>query len=557
MRPPSQSHVIWKFGFPTRGLPVCGFSTFNFNITYEKMGKNKKDKKKGKGAEKTTAKTEKKLTNKLKKELQAIGEDDIEDILSQIEKEEKRRLQVTEVVINPPSRRLNFSFVAHPDKEQLILYGGEFFNGQKTFVYGDLFFYNIANDNWTVVKAPNGPAPRCGHQMVASSANKGQLWIFGGEFASPTQSQFYHYKDLWVFHLANKQWEKITASNGPSARSGHRMVLVKKQLLVFGGFHDNLRDYKYYNDIYSFNTETYKWVKLEPSGTPPSPRSGCCMVATNDGKILIYGGYSKEKVKKDLDKGHVFNDAFMLTPDKNDTTGSKFKWVQVKLGGTSFSSRCSMPIVSTVNNLTAYTYGGVFDIEDDEENLSGNFFNDFYQLDLEKLIWNNVTLSGKKEKVNKARRKNKEGDAEGDDKEEMEVEKIEEKIEQTTISDDGIFKVTVGPAPTCSKSNAIFDKQDLTILFQPSPRMNCGLAIKHGILYLYGGMFEDGDKQITFSDFYSLDLKKLDEWKTIIADDTSKVEWLGSDSENEDEEEESEDEEEEEEDSEGSGMETD
>lgn len=185
----------------------------------------------------------------------------------------------------------------------------------QTFVYGDLFFYNIANDNWTVVKAPNGPAPRCGHQMVASSANKGQLWIFGGEFASPTQSQFYHYKDLWVFHLANKQWEKITASNGPSARSGHRMVLVKKQLLVFGGFHDNLRDYKYYNDIYSFNTETYKWVKLEPSGTPPSPRSGCCMVATNDGKILIYGGYSKEKVKKDLDKGHVFNDAFMLTPD--------------------------------------------------------------------------------------------------------------------------------------------------------------------------------------------------------------------------------------------------
>ena len=37
----------------------------------------------------------------------------------------------------------------------------------------------------------------------------GQLWIFGGEFASPSQSQFYHYKELWVFHLKDKRWENI------------------------------------------------------------------------------------------------------------------------------------------------------------------------------------------------------------------------------------------------------------------------------------------------------------------------------------------------------------
>ncbi|KAJ8982484.1 hypothetical protein NQ317_019268 [Molorchus minor] len=67
------------------------------------------------------------------------------------------------------------------------------------------FFYNIPNDTWTVVKAPAGPPPRCGHQMVVTSANKGQLWIFGGEFASPTQSQFYHYRDLWVYHIAEKK----------------------------------------------------------------------------------------------------------------------------------------------------------------------------------------------------------------------------------------------------------------------------------------------------------------------------------------------------------------
>lgn len=182
-------------------------------------------------------------------------------------------------------------------------------------MYNDLYFYNIPNNCWTLIKAPGGPPPRCGHQMVAISANKGQLWLFGGEFASSTQSQFYHYRDLWVYHIDKKQWEKITAPNGPSSRSGHRMVFVKKQLLIFGGFHDNLRDYKYFNDAYSFNTETYKWNKLETSGTGPCPRSGCCMVPLPDGKVLIYGGYSKEKIKKDADKGHVHTDSFLLTPD--------------------------------------------------------------------------------------------------------------------------------------------------------------------------------------------------------------------------------------------------
>lgn len=33
--------------------------------------------------------------------------------------------------------------------------------------------------------------------------------MFGGEFASPNGEQFYHYKDLWVLHLATHTWENI------------------------------------------------------------------------------------------------------------------------------------------------------------------------------------------------------------------------------------------------------------------------------------------------------------------------------------------------------------
>lgn len=52
-------------------------------------------------------------------------------IIAQIEKEDKKRLQVTEAKVGPPSRRINFTLVPHPDKDELIFFGGEYFDGNK------------------------------------------------------------------------------------------------------------------------------------------------------------------------------------------------------------------------------------------------------------------------------------------------------------------------------------------------------------------------------------------------------------------------------------------
>jgi hypothetical protein len=39
------------------------------------------------------------------------------------------------------------------------------------------------------------------------------------------------------------------------------------------------------------------------------------MFAMEDGRIIVYGGYYKEKIKKDYDKGTILIDMFMLTPE--------------------------------------------------------------------------------------------------------------------------------------------------------------------------------------------------------------------------------------------------
>lgn len=439
--------------------------------------------------------------------------------------------------------------------------GGEFFDGQKTSVYGDMFFYNINKKTWTVIKAPGAPPPRCGHQTCTTSNNKGEIWVFGGEFTSPSQSQFYHYKDLWVYHIVDKKWEKITATGGPSARSGHRMVYGKKQLIVFGGFHDNLRDFKYYNDLHIFDMTEYKWNKIDLTGSIPAPRSGCIVLPMSDNKIMVYGGYSKERVKKDVDKGQVHTDMFVIAQDKHDKTGLKWKSIMVKQTGIKFHPRCSSSGI-LINQNFAYVFGGVYDDNDDndDEELNGTFYNDLLALDMEKYQWKSINLSGKKDpSLKKRRRKQDDGEDDGDnddeddkeDKEEMEVTKTEPTV---VTSDDGIFTVTLGPALS-STTNSIEEKKNN--VFTPCPRISSGMVVKNNILYLYGGMYEDGDRQYTLNDFYSLgnilfkliinlilvfiknliqlmyfallDIHKLDEWQTIITDDLSSITWLDSD----------------------------
>ena len=65
------------------------------------------------------------------------------------------------------------------------------------------------------------------------------------------------------------------------------MVLLKRHLVIFGGFHDNLSECKYFNDIHVFSLEERSWRKVTISGQAPGPRSGCCMVCLQDGRILV------------------------------------------------------------------------------------------------------------------------------------------------------------------------------------------------------------------------------------------------------------------------------
>lgn len=114
----------------------------------------------------------------------------------------------------------------NPLKEtELIFYGGEFYNGNKvklceivkinqycdifgsfvvmfgfllwwkqTFVYGDLYRYDVEKQDWKLVSSPNSPPPRSAHQAVAW---KNYLYIFGTNLYRFKFWRFFAFSELY------------------------------------------------------------------------------------------------------------------------------------------------------------------------------------------------------------------------------------------------------------------------------------------------------------------------------------------------------------------------
>ncbi|KAJ7311800.1 hypothetical protein JRQ81_006109 [Phrynocephalus forsythii] len=518
------------------------------------------------GAEKAAAKQERKVSRRARHE-----EEDLEALIAEFRSLDAQKRHVVETPCPPPSPRLNASLSSHPEKDELILFGGEYFNGQKV---------KAPNEGKGAMrgspKQPSAlkltPPPRflfphpypAPTQAVAVAQGGGQLWIFGGEFASPDGEQFYHYRDLWVLHLASRTWEQIRAAGAPSGRSGHRMVACRRQLIVFGGFHESARDYVYYGDVHAFSLETFAWTKLTPSGMAPAPRSGCHLAATPEGSVVVYGGYSKQRIKKDVDRGTLHTDMFLLKAAGAD----KWAWSRINPSGVKPTPRSGFSVTLGPGN-RSILFGGVHD-EEEEEHLEGDFYNDLYFYDLAKSRWFPGLVKGPKSERKKRRRAlgaegpHAEGGEEGQAPPQSPVE-----IVTQVVAEDGtvttIKQVLSDPEGAPKATPGLEDEEDGEEApgqpVEPCPRSHAMLAVKQGVLYVYGGMFEVGDRQFTLSDFYALDLHKMDSWNVLVEMDPETQEWL-EESESEEEgsvegaeggeEEEEEEEEEDDDDNDGS-----
>lgn len=534
------------------------------------MAKDKKAKAAQKKA-RVAAKTEKKTAQKEKKSKakpRGGGDDssddeggDLDSILAEYARAQEQYLKISETVIPaPPPPRSSATVLGNPaDSREVLFFGGESLsNGGLAHFSNDLHVYRPATDQWRVVTSPNSPLPRSGHAWCRA-ANTPQVYLFGGEFSSPKQGTFHHYNDFWRLDPGSREWTRVEGKGGPSARSGHRMVAYKRYVILFGGFQDTSASTKYLGDLWVYDTQNFSWhePKMSTAMARPDPRSSFSFLPHESGAVVV-GGYSRIKAPakgkggggggagKIVMKPVVHQDCWLLRvtePGKEEGERAlpTIRWERRKKP-VNFPSPARAGATMVHHKGRGIMFGGVHDVEESEEGIESEFFNQLWAYNIERNRFFPLALrrprTGGKKTVQQDRSRRGRGKA---DEEELlrNLALIESK---GALDNDGDVPMD---SPT-SRTGQDSDEDEAPpvekpVLYEmPHVRFNAHLAVQDDGLYIYGGTFEKGDKEFTFDELWTIDLGKMDGAKELYRRELE--DWAGAESsDDEDDEDEDED----------------
>ncbi|KAI1804161.1 galactose oxidase [Daldinia bambusicola] len=538
------------------------------------MAKDKKSKsesKKAKLAEKKQ-KQEKKAQKKEKVKASKVEGSDAEDVdldavLAEYKKAQEEFVKVTETVSeSPPKPRSSATFLASPsNSNQLLLFGGETWNGALASFFNDLNIYYTDRDEWHCVTSPNAPLPRSGHAWCRGGNQKDSVFLFGGEFSSPKQGTFYHYNDFWRLEPSTREWTRIeTKGKSPPARSGHRMTYYKNYIILFGGFQDTSNQTKYLGDLWLYDTQNFIWHNptLPPAQLKPDPRSSFTFLPHEQGAVL-FGGYSRVKKtvsanksakgasqgQKNILKPLVHEDCFFLRitqppADSPPNTPPNVRWEKRK-------KPANAPVPSRAGATMAFhkgrgiLFGGVHDVEQSEEGMDSEFFNQLYAWNIERNRF--FPLSLRKPRTQKKapaseQRVGRRGRAQANEEELL--KQLAALQAGSSVEDADDMDIDLKTGQDLEEPEKPVREMPVSMEF-PHPRFNAQLAVQDDILYIYGGTYEAKDREFTLDDLYAIDLGKMDGCKQIFKREDDN--WVGSDDEEDDEEDDEDDEEDEDE----------
>lgn len=526
------------------------------------MAKDPKKKKAEKKA-RVAQKQEKKATQKGKKSSKKSKDDDsdaedvdLDSMLAEYQKQQEQFLKVTEIPSDPPSPRSSSSLVASPsNNSELFLFGGEYYNGTVATFFNDLYVYKINSDSWRRVTSPNSPLPRSG-QAMSQGGNSGGIFLFGGEFSSPKQGTFYHYNDFWRLDPSTREWTKLEAKGGPPARSGHRMTYFKNYIVLFGGFQDTSQQTKYLQDVWLYDTQRFTWYSptFPPATQKPDARSSFSLLPHESGAVL-YGGYSRVKasttfskstkggrpVSKVTMKPVVHQDTWFLrilppASDASTNTPPTVRWERRKRP-VNAPNPPRAGATMTYHKGRGILFGGVHDVEQTEEGIDSEFFNQLYAYNVDRNRFFPLTLRRPRtstKKVISAAERGKRGRGKAD---EVELLRNLSLIENKGTFSEDMDMNGVSHLAAHGDEDGPDEKIEKPVMWEmPHPRFNVQLTVQEDILYIYGGTFEKGDREYTFDEMWSIDLGKLDGVKEIFKRELE--DWQGSEEEESDEEEE-------------------
>lgn len=221
------------------------------------------------------------------------------------------------------------------------------------------------------------PLPRTHHAACAISKDK--LLIFGGFFTSSQR-----FSDVYIYDSLSSTWSQPPGhqssghlenlenkQGGPEPRAHSTASLIKEKVYIFGGFGGVQYQRKAFNDIYTLDTKSWQWAKLEPIGQIPEPRMGhvACVIRT---ALLIFGGSSNET---------QFNNCHMFESETNE-------WRDIELTYDMCRWNMSSIFVEAIPSNKFFIFGGsVGEFDEGAQRNLGKLTSDIIVLDINSMTF--------------------------------------------------------------------------------------------------------------------------------------------------------------------------
>jgi hypothetical protein len=173
-------------------------------------------------------------------------------------------------------------------------------------------------------------------------------------------------------------------------------------------------------------------------------------------------------------------------------------------------------------------FGGVHDVEESEEGIESEFFDTLFAWNIERNRYFQLTLRRPRVALMKQaddRGNVKRGRGKADEAELLRnLAALETKGSVADTSGEPAQDMDLDETPAKPVKPVLFT--------MPHPRFNAQLAVQDDILYIFGGTYEQGDREFTFDEMWAIDLGKLDGVHEIYRRELDN--WQGSDEEDSD-----------------------
>ena len=169
--------------------------------------------------------------------------------------------------------------------------------GQRKGYLADVWAWDCAGDEW-MGYTPAGKAPAARVQSAAVFSGK-ELLLFGGYVENVAEENDLHALD--VLHAEREfTWTQPQVTGAlPPKRYGHTATMVGARMVVIAG-QDSAAQL---SDVWLLDTATYAWAEVHASGDVFIPRALHTATHVRDVGVVVLGGFNRKL--RNLSQAHV------------------------------------------------------------------------------------------------------------------------------------------------------------------------------------------------------------------------------------------------------------